>query len=268
MNDAPGSRPSTPNASSAGRAAAAPAPAAGATRIIEPVLGLLAAEPEPVSGDAARAALEPAIWLLDRAAAGIALTQTGALNRALVCEVTERWPSWWAADLSGAPNREDDVPLLSELHHLLRRTRLLRRTGRRITATARAQALAADPPALLRELARPLLAGDTFDTACGELTVALILDGAIVDYTPRLAGRVHPAIVAAGWQANGTPPAREQVSWAIADLMRPAEALGLLTPVPGETRLGSGPLVLTDVGRAALSDALRARALAPATGPH
>jgi hypothetical protein len=235
--------------------------------IIEPVLGLLATAPEPISADAARAALGPVLWLLDRAADGIALTQTGALNRALVREVAERWPSWWAADLFGAPSREDDVPLLTELHDLLRRVRLLRRTGKRLTTTARGRALAADPPALLRELTRPLIAGDTFEAACGELAVALIVVGAVVDYTPRLAEEVRPAIVAAGWQAGGEPPAREHVSWAIADFLRPAEALGLIEPAPGDTRLRSGPLHLTDVGRAALTDALRARATRPAAGP-
>ena len=180
------------------------------------------------------------MWLLDRAASGIALTQTGALNRALVREVATRWPSWWPADLFGAPNREDDVTLLAELHELLRRLGLLRRTGRRLTATRRARALAADPPALLRALTRPLVADDNFDAACCELAVALILNDATADYTSSLASHVHPAIIAAGWHADGQPPEREHVSWAIADLLRPAEALGFartrtraLAPVHG-----------------------------------
>ena len=137
-------------------------------------------------------ALEPVLWLLDRAASGIALTQTGALNRALVREVATRWPSWWPADLFGAPNREDDVNLLAELHELLRRLGLLRRTGRRLTATRRARALAADPPALLRALTRPLVADDNFDAACCELAVALILNDATADYTSSLASHVYP----------------------------------------------------------------------------
>lgn len=52
--------------------------------------------------------LEPALWLLEQGNDGIGLTQTGALNRALVREVAERWPSWWEADLFGPPHREDD----------------------------------------------------------------------------------------------------------------------------------------------------------------
>jgi hypothetical protein len=236
--------------------------------IIEPVLPLLAEEPATVDPVAVRAALEPVLWLLDRAASGIALTQTGALNRALVREVATRWPSWWPADLFGAPNREDDVTLLAELHELLRRLGLLRRTGRRLTATRRARALAADPPALLRALTRPLLADNSFDAACCELAVALIPNDATADYTSSLASHVYPAIIAAGWHADGKPPEREHVSWAIADLLRPAEALCLLEPAPGDTRLRSGPLILSVIGRAALTDALRARALAPVHGPY
>jgi hypothetical protein len=223
-------------------------PSPGRDTLVEPVLELLATEPDPISDAAARATLEPVLWLLDRATDGIALTQTGALNRALVREVALRWPSWWAADLFGAPNREDDVALLTELHDLLRHVRLLRRTGRRLTVTARGRALLADPPALLRALTCSLITGDTFDAACGELAVALILDGAVIDYTPRLAERVRPAIVAAGWQAGGDPPEREHISRAIAKLLRPAEVLGLIGPAPGDTRLRSGPLHLTDVG--------------------
>lgn len=63
-----------------------------------------------------------------------------------------------------------------------------------------------------REDDLPLLAGDTFKAACGELAVALILNGAVIDYTPHLADRLRPAIVAAGWQADGAPPSREHVS--------------------------------------------------------
>lgn len=46
-------------------------------------------------------------------------------------------PGWWDSELFGLPNREDDVMRLSELHRLLRRVRLVRRTGRRIVITAR-----------------------------------------------------------------------------------------------------------------------------------
>jgi hypothetical protein len=82
--------------------------------IVDRVAAVVSDEPPPIDPDAARSALEPTLWLLEQAEDGIALTQTGALNRALVREVAERWPSWWAADLFGPPHREDDVtPLCS-----------------------------------------------------------------------------------------------------------------------------------------------------------
>lgn len=83
--------------------------------------------PSPVAAEAARAAVAPALWLLERAHDGIALTQTGALDRALVREAVERWPTWWDTGLFGPPNREDEVTPLHELHGLLRDLRLVRR---------------------------------------------------------------------------------------------------------------------------------------------
>jgi Exodeoxyribonuclease V, gamma subunit len=43
--------------------------------------------------EAARSTLAPVLWLLERADGGVALTETGALNRALVREAVERWPA-------------------------------------------------------------------------------------------------------------------------------------------------------------------------------
>jgi hypothetical protein len=236
--------------------------------IIEPVVALVAAEPASVDSERARAALAPTLWLLEQANDGIALTQTGALNRALVREVAERWPSWWRADLYGPPNRQDDLALLCELDELLRRLRLVRRQGRRVLTTARGRKLQADPPTLLLMMAMKLLAGEDFRAACAELAVALILDGAGASYSDTLADRVHPAIAAEGWQAEGQPPGVRDVRWTTADFLRPAEAIGLLQREESRSRLRPDPLTLTDAGRAALIAGLRERALAPATGPY
>ena len=234
--------------------------------IIEPVVALVAAEPASVDPDSARTALAPAVWLLEQATDGIALTQTGALNRALVREVAERWPSWWRADLFGPPNRQDDMALLCELNELLRHLRLVRRRGHQIVSTARGRKLQADPSALLLALARELLAGEDFRAACAELAAALILDGTVASYSGALANRIHPAIVAEGWQAAGEPPDARSVSWAVADFLRPAEAIGLFKHAESGSRLRPDPLILTDAGRAALISGLRERALAPARG--
>jgi hypothetical protein len=242
-----------------------PAGRADARRaVLDDIAAMVSAEPPAIDPDGARSALEPALWLLEQGNDGIGLTQTGALNRALVREVAERWPSWWEADLFGPPSREDDVTPLWELHQLLRELRLLRRKGRRVLTTKRGRELAGDAPALLEGLATELLRGEDFYAACAELVVALILDGAPADYGETLAARVQPAAAAAGWRAGVEPPSVRDVSWQIAAFLRPAEAIGVLVDESGGSRLSRRPLVLTEAGRAALTSALRTRALAPA----
>lgn len=236
--------------------------------IVKRVATTIAAEPPSIAPDTARAALAPALWLLERANAGIALTQTGALNRALVREVAERWPNWWHAELFGLPNREDDLALLCELDQLLRHLRLVRRMGRSIVTTARGRKLLADPPALLETLASELLTGESFGAACAELAAALMLDGAVADYSDGLAQQIHPAIVAEGWQSASESPDVRNVARVIADFLRPAEAIGLLERKKSGSRLSRGPCVLSAAGRTALIAGLRGRALAPAQGPY
>lgn len=234
------------------------------SEILDRVAEVVSGAPAAIEPTAARAALEPTLWLLEQANDGIALTQTGALNRALVREVAERWPDWWEADLFGPPHRETDVTPLAELSDLLRELRLLRRRGRRVFTTKRGRELAADPPALLETLATALLRGDDFQAACAELAAALILDGVPADYGETLAEHVQPAVQAAGWRAGDEPPSVGEVAWQIAGLLRPAEAIGVLERGEGESRFSRTPFVLTEAGRAALAVALRARALAPA----
>lgn len=236
--------------------------------IIEPVAALVANKPASVDPESAATALAPATWLLEQAADGITLTQTGALNRAFVRQAAERWPGWWRADLFGPPNREDDLALLCELDELLRHLRLVRRRGRQIVSTARGRKLQADPPALLLALARGLFAGEDFRAACAELAAALILEGAVAGYSAALADRIHPAIVAEGWQAARESPDVRHVSWTIADFLRPAEAIGLFQRRESGSRGRPDTLILTDAGRAALISGLRERALAPARGPY
>jgi hypothetical protein len=235
--------------------------------ILEPVANIVAADPRPVEHEPASAALAPALWLLERAEDGIALTQTGALNRALVRTVAELWPAWWRGAGYGPPSREGDVRPLCELHQLLRHLRLVRRSGRRIVVTARGRRLRDDPPALLEALACELLAGQSFHAACAELTAALMLDGAAIDFSDAIADRVRPAIVADGWHFDGACPSTLDVWQQIIDFARRSEAIGILIHDRRHSRLPPAPFVLTDPGHAALAAALHARALAPATGP-
>ena len=217
-----------------------------------------AAAPERIDPEEARDALEPTLWLLERANEGIKLTQTGALNQALVREFAERWPGWWEADLFGPPYRETDVNRLWELHELLRAVRLLRRRGPKIFATKRAQELQEDPAALLQLLTGELLSGDSFDAACAELAAEAILAGAKADFGESLAEQIRPAVIAQSWEADGEQPDVRDISWAIAGFLRPAEAIGLFER-NGAPRVSREPLVLRDVGRMALIAALQGR---------
>jgi hypothetical protein len=233
--------------------------------ILERVAGVVAADPQPVEREAASAALVPALWLLERAEDGIALTKTGALNRALVRAAAERWPEWWRGEKYGPPSGESQIRPLGELHQLLRRLRVVRRTGRRIAITARGRRLRDDPAALLEAFACELLAGHGFHAACAELAAALLLDGAGIDFSNALADEIWPAIVAEGWHLDGARPSTLDVWQQIIDFAWRAEAIGILSRAGPRWRLPPAPFVLTDPGRAALAAALHARALAPAT---
>jgi hypothetical protein len=133
-----------------------------------------------------------------------------------------------------------------------------------VLTTKRGRELAGEPPALLGVLATELLRGENFYAACAELAVALVLDGAPADYGETLAERVQPAVAAAGWRAGDEPPSVRDVSWHIAAFLRPAEAIGVIVDEGSASRLSRRPLVLSEAGRAALTRALRTRALAPA----
>jgi hypothetical protein len=225
--------------------------------IVARVADMLTGPPQPVDAAEIAAALGPARWLLGRAVEGIALTQTGALNRALVREAVERWPEWWRSDVWGPPNREDDVVSLRRLHDLLRALRLLRRTGRRIVTTARARTLLIQPASLLDVCATALLSGETFDAAVGELAAALLLAGDPIDYEI-LQQVIHPVIVELGWRSGATTPSIHAVGAAIGHLLAGLESLDL---VAGSRASG---LELKPIGQLALHIGLRARALGPA----
>lgn len=98
--------------------------------LLEPLLGDLvdAQVPEWPSDDVLD-------WLLDEARAGLALTERGALGRALCVEVAWRRPGWTC----GKPRRsEADVDNLASLHRALRDSGLVRRRARKLFATKRA----------------------------------------------------------------------------------------------------------------------------------
>src|SRR3954464_1000741 len=94
----------------------------------------------------------PAAWLPAKGVDGLGLTKTGALQRVIVREAAERWPSWWNHELFGPPNREAELPVLEETHAGLRGMRLLRKQGETLRTTTRGRKLLGNPEALLGAL--------------------------------------------------------------------------------------------------------------------
>lgn len=236
-------------------------------QLIAPVEPLLR---DPTSGSTGEVGTEDALaplgWLLDTAVDGIALTQTGALNRALVRAAVERYPRWWRRDLFGPPQREDEVSSLHQVHGLARRTRLLRRRGRKLLLTRRGEELRDDPATLLEACAPELLASQGFAGAVQELTTALLLRCGSVDRR-EMELEVRRTILAEGWHADGERPRIEDVAVAASGLVALGDALGLIDyeyEFDRESGLARRDLELTPAGRVALRLALRARAMGPA----
>lgn len=227
--------------------------------LIAPVLPTLRA---PAAEEETGALMEPLAWLLERAAEGIGLTQTGALNRDLVRRSVERFPAWWSAEVSGRPQREEDVASLCEVHDLARRMRLLRRSARRVVLTARGKALLGDRLSLRDAAAPHLIAAEGFSGAVQELAVAVLLAGPERGSLDDLVARVHAAVVAEGWNAAGQAPDALDVRACAWEVFRPAQALGLLVheyEYDRERRRARDELTLPPAGREALRLALRAR---------
>lgn len=231
--------------------------------IVSPVLPLLLASTSEGAMAGQDDLMEPLAWLLEEAAGGIGLTQTGALNRALVRAFVERFPDAWREERWGPPHREDEVSWLCELHDLARRIRVLRRSGRSVVLTKRGEALLSDRLALRDAVAPHLIADESFPGAVQELAVAMLLgEGPTVD-RDKLVTRVHAAIIADGWNAAGESPAAHEVGGCAWGLFRPAQALGLLVhdyEYDRETQRARDELTLAPGGRATLRLALRARA--------
>jgi hypothetical protein len=120
-------------------------------------------------------------------------------------------------------------------------------------------ALGENPQELLAAAADGALAASGFPAAVQELSAAVLLAGQEVA-SDSVEAKVHAAIIADGWHADGQPPNARDVGWAAWGLIRPACALGFLRE---EGDWPERRLAATDVGRAALCSALRRRAVAP-----
>ena len=192
-------------------------------------------------------------WLLDEARAGLALTERGALSRALCVEIGARRPEWtWGKP----PRSETDIENLANLHAALRGSGLVRRRGRKLLATKRAGELT--PGARRIRIIENLLDGDTFLAAVAELTLAALAQNA-----PDAGARVSDAIAAEGWTSDGGPLPSYAVPSTMTDVRRVLLAIGA---AEGDA-LSRRECTLTELGRAAVLCALRAHALRPPPPP-
>ena len=205
--------------------------------------------------------LPPLRWLLGQLDGGIALTQTGNLNRKFVQDSADRF-GW---DFSRPPRTEDDLFDLHQLRHFAQDLGLARRSGRMLTLTAKGRRLLADPGSLWHAVAAGLLGDNHFAVFAGELFLTLLLDAASVSDT-QIKATVEQAVAEEGFRDSrtGELPDEHDIGWAIHETSNLCRALGLLA-VGGDWRDRS--YGLTSTGQATALAALRARATGPRTIP-
>jgi hypothetical protein len=205
--------------------------------------------------------LPPLGWLLGQLDGGIALTQTGNLNRNFVQQSADRF-GW---DFPGLPRTEDDLFDLHQLRRFAQDLGLARRSGRMLTLTAKGRRLLADPDSLWRAAAAALLSDDHFTVFAGELFLAVLLDADSVPDT-WIKATVGQSVAEEGFRESrtGELPDEHQVSWALHETSNLCRVLGLLA-VGGDWRDRS--YGLTGTGQATALAALRARATGPRTIP-
>ena len=198
-------------------------------------------------------------WFLGALDEGVALTQTGNLNRSFVQAAAPRL-GW---DFSRPPRNEEDLFGLHQLRRFAQRLGLAHRSGRNLVLTAKGRRLMAEPEQLWRVAAQEMLHGKDFQIFSGELFLALLLD---VESMPYEEIEVVVGVAAAeeGYrdERTGQPPDGPALSWAVAHNSRLWSVLGLLSR-GGDWRDRS--YGLTEVGKVTALEALRARATGPRT---
>jgi hypothetical protein len=218
---------------------------------------------DPAELPAATAAdpLPPLRWLLDQLDGGIALTQTGNLNRKFVQQNADRF-GW---DFAGPPSTEGELYDLHQLRHFAQDLGLARRSGRKLALTAKGRRRLADPASLWRAAAAGLLGGNGFFVYAGELFLALLLDA---DSVPdrQINATVGQAAAEEGFRETRScqPPDEHDISRAVHETSNLCRALGLLA-VGGDWHDHSYGLTAT--GKSTALEALRARATGARTVP-
>lgn len=205
--------------------------------------------------DAARLAMEPLLWVLERLEGGIDLTQTGAFARSFVREAVERYPDWWRTDLFGPPYREAEIVPLEALHDIVRSLRLARRRGRRLHATKRARELRGRPTVLLDAIAAGVATSDAPRRGL-DLTLALLLHD-----PPLPRGELHrrlASVLDAADEGGEAERLRELIPHRLL-----GEAFSVLGPFDGLVSTRDDAPRLTEAGRILATEILRARATGP-----
>ena len=231
---------------------------AGRRNLLDLAAAAVDAPARTPSQGAIEAGFEPLLWLLDRGSEdGLPLTQTGALGQRIVRDAAVRFPDWWNAKLFGPPHREAELPLLEELHVLLRRARLLRKLKLRLLLTKLARSAREDPDALLEALAPHLIYGDPFERDVAELAAAVLVRERELD-RDALTDAVHGAVAGAWRGGDGGPVTKSHVEGTMSSFLWGLLGLGLLSA----DRPGRRRLALSDVGAELLARSLRHRATA------
>ena len=204
----------------------------------------------------------PQAGLLGQTLAQVILTERAETWINARCSETRRRFGW---DFSRPPRTEDDLYDLYQLRHFAQDLGLARRSGRKLTLTAKGRGLLADPGSLWRAVAAGLLGDNGFFVYAGELFLALLLGaGPVPDR--ELTATVGQAVAEEGFRETRTfgPPDEHDISRAIRETSNLCRALGLLAS-GGDWRDRS--YGLTSTGQATALEALRSRATGPRTVP-
>lgn len=220
----------------------------------------------PVPPEAAEV-VAPLVWLLRRAAEGVALTQSGYIARVDVLEACDRF-GWW--DWEKAPRSETDVPQLGQLREAAMSLRLIRRSGRRLLATSKGKSIVGDPGRLWAEVAATLGGRDDFGKVVAELVGLRLLDGPAIDSD--LEEALFSIIAAQGWMAGLESVEYRHVAHIIHRRLYWWRMLGLLDEErprwENAQRIGQSRTGLTSQGEATVLAYLRGLATGPRTSVY
>jgi hypothetical protein len=205
--------------------------------------------------------LPPLRWLLEQAAEGVTLTQTGNLNRAFVQAAAELF-GWWEPGMN-PPRSEEELLPLRQIRLLAQRLGLVRRKTRVLGLTSRGRSSLNDPGALWRTVAHHFFAGDPFTITVGEVVFALLVDTEPMP-DEEIISAVGRIVTEEGWRdaRTGAGPGEREVSRAVDETLSLCRALNLLATGGHWDDPGYS---LTEVGRATALEALRFQATGPRT---